>query len=135
MYSSAYIKSTNVPSLSQNLYESIKSEPFKIPEDDGNDLTHTFFNPDREGWLLKLGQNQTLSAPLADIFCRDVVLHCGLLEPVGGVRESCEHSAAHYHPNGFFTSLRGIPSAEVRRLIVTESLTHRVRATHEKCAV
>ncbi|KAK1343591.1 hypothetical protein QTO34_016371 [Cnephaeus nilssonii] len=40
---------------SQNLYESIKNEPFKIPEDDGNDLTHTFFNPDREGWLLKLG--------------------------------------------------------------------------------
>lgn len=39
----------------QNLYESIKNEPFKIPEDDGNDLTHTFFNPDREGWLLKLG--------------------------------------------------------------------------------
>lgn len=39
----------------QNLYDSIKSEPFKIPEDDGNDLTHTFFNPDREGWLLKLG--------------------------------------------------------------------------------
>ncbi|TSK87577.1 Cytohesin-3 [Bagarius yarrelli] len=41
--------------LLRNLYESIKSEPFKIPEDDGNDLTHTFFNPDREGWLLKLG--------------------------------------------------------------------------------
>lgn len=40
----------------QNLYDSIKSEPFKIPEDDGNDLTHTFFNPDREGWLLKLGE-------------------------------------------------------------------------------
>ncbi|MEQ2176723.1 hypothetical protein GOODEAATRI_030914, partial [Goodea atripinnis] len=38
-----------------NLYDSIKNEPFKIPEDDGNDLTHTFFNPDREGWLLKLG--------------------------------------------------------------------------------
>uniref|UniRef100_H3BB65 Cytohesin 1 n=1 Tax=Latimeria chalumnae TaxID=7897 RepID=H3BB65_LATCH len=37
-----------------NLYDSIKNEPFKIPEDDGNDLTHTFFNPDREGWLLKL---------------------------------------------------------------------------------
>uniref|UniRef100_A0A7N6B6W6 Cytohesin 4b n=1 Tax=Anabas testudineus TaxID=64144 RepID=A0A7N6B6W6_ANATE len=33
----------------------IRNEPFKIPEDDGNDLTHTFFNPDREGWLLKLG--------------------------------------------------------------------------------
>lgn len=43
-------------SLYQNLYESIKNEPFKIPEDDGNDLTHTFFNPDREGWLLKLGE-------------------------------------------------------------------------------
>lgn len=42
---------------SQNLYESIKNEPFKIPEDDGNDLTHTFFNPDREGWLLKLGKS------------------------------------------------------------------------------
>lgn len=45
----------NVFLPSQNLYDSIKSEPFKIPEDDGNDLTHTFFNPDREGWLLKLG--------------------------------------------------------------------------------
>lgn len=42
--------------LLRNLYESIKNEPFKIPEDDGNDLTHTFFNPDREGWLLKLGK-------------------------------------------------------------------------------
>lgn len=42
-------------SATKNLYDSIKSEPFKIPEDDGNDLTHTFFNPDREGWLLKLG--------------------------------------------------------------------------------
>ncbi|XP_056608968.1 cytohesin-3 [Triplophysa dalaica] len=41
--------------LLQKLYESIKNEPFKIPEDDGNDLTHTFFNPDREGWLLKEG--------------------------------------------------------------------------------
>uniref|UniRef100_H3DNA5 Cytohesin 4b n=1 Tax=Tetraodon nigroviridis TaxID=99883 RepID=H3DNA5_TETNG len=41
--------------LLSKLYESIHSEPFKIPEDDGNDLTHTFFNPDREGWLLKLG--------------------------------------------------------------------------------
>ncbi|XP_074247404.1 cytohesin-4 isoform X3 [Saimiri boliviensis] len=39
----------------RTLFDSIKSEPFSIPEDDGNDLTHTFFNPDREGWLLKLG--------------------------------------------------------------------------------
>uniref|UniRef100_A0A8C2J9L2 Cytohesin 3a n=1 Tax=Cyprinus carpio TaxID=7962 RepID=A0A8C2J9L2_CYPCA len=54
--STAYIKA-NLPKhiLWNNLYESIKNEPFKIPEDDGNDLTHTFFNPDREGWLLKLG--------------------------------------------------------------------------------
>ncbi|KAJ8263904.1 hypothetical protein GJAV_G00142910 [Gymnothorax javanicus] len=41
--------------LLTKLYESIRNEPFKIPEDDGNDLTHTFFNPDREGWLMKLG--------------------------------------------------------------------------------
>ncbi|KAM4597874.1 cytohesin-2 [Polymixia lowei] len=41
--------------LLTKLYESIHNEPFKIPEDDGNDLTYTFFNPDREGWLLKMG--------------------------------------------------------------------------------
>lgn len=41
--------------LFQSLYESIKTEPFKIPEDDGNDLMHTFFNPDKEGWLWKQG--------------------------------------------------------------------------------
>ncbi|XP_026215916.1 cytohesin-3 [Anabas testudineus] len=41
--------------LLTKLYTSIRSEPFKIPEDDGNDLTLTFFNPDREGWLLKRG--------------------------------------------------------------------------------
>lgn len=39
----------------QSLYESIKNEQFKIPEDDGNDITRTFFNPDREGWLIKEG--------------------------------------------------------------------------------
>lgn len=39
----------------QGLYDSIKAEPFKIPEDDGNDLMHTFFNPDKEGWLWKQG--------------------------------------------------------------------------------
>lgn len=44
--------------LGQNLFESIKNEPFSIPEDDGNDLTHTFFNPNREGWLLKLGKRE-----------------------------------------------------------------------------
>lgn len=41
--------------LLESLYDSIKKEPFKIPEDDGNDLTHTFFNPDKEGWLWKQG--------------------------------------------------------------------------------
>uniref|UniRef100_G1KS00 Cytohesin 4 n=1 Tax=Anolis carolinensis TaxID=28377 RepID=G1KS00_ANOCA len=41
--------------LLKSLFDSIKNEPFSIPEDDGNDLTHTFFNPSREGWLLKLG--------------------------------------------------------------------------------
>uniref|UniRef100_A0A8C9JWE2 Cytohesin 4 n=1 Tax=Panthera tigris altaica TaxID=74533 RepID=A0A8C9JWE2_PANTA len=46
-----------------NLFDSIKSEPFSIPEDDGNDLTHTFFNPDREGWLLKLGEARTRPNP------------------------------------------------------------------------
>lgn len=44
------------PKQLQKLYASIRSEPFKIPEDDGNDLTLTFFNPDREGWLLKMGE-------------------------------------------------------------------------------
>jgi cytohesin len=38
-----------------SLYKSIKTEPFKIPEDDGNDLMHTSFNPDKEGWLWKQG--------------------------------------------------------------------------------
>lgn len=41
--------------LLESLYDSIKTEPFKIPQDDGNDLMHTFFNPDKEGWLLKQG--------------------------------------------------------------------------------
>ncbi|XP_065782509.1 cytohesin-2 isoform X2 [Muntiacus reevesi] len=51
--------------LLRNLYDSIRNEPFKIPEDDGNDLTHTFFNPDREGWLLKLGGRYTAGPILA----------------------------------------------------------------------
>uniref|UniRef100_H3D114 Cytohesin 4a n=1 Tax=Tetraodon nigroviridis TaxID=99883 RepID=H3D114_TETNG len=42
--------------LLTKLYASIRNEPLKFPEDDGNDLTLTFFNPDREGWLLKMGQ-------------------------------------------------------------------------------
>lgn len=45
-------------SVLQKLYASIRNEPLKFPEDDGNDLTLTFFNPDREGWLLKMGECQ-----------------------------------------------------------------------------
>uniref|UniRef100_A0A8C2RU25 SEC7 domain-containing protein n=1 Tax=Capra hircus TaxID=9925 RepID=A0A8C2RU25_CAPHI len=52
--------------LLRNLYDSIRNEPFKIPEDDGNDLTHTFFNPDREGWLLKLGQGAPRNHPAGE---------------------------------------------------------------------
>lgn len=44
--------------LLTGLYESIKKEPFKIPEDDGNDLMHTFFNPVKEGWLWKQGTSK-----------------------------------------------------------------------------
>jgi len=46
----------NLPrELLVSLFDSIKTEPFKIPEDDGNDLMHTFFNPVKEGWLWKQG--------------------------------------------------------------------------------
>lgn len=41
--------------LLESLYESIKQEPFRIPEEEGHDLMLTFFNPDREGWLWKQG--------------------------------------------------------------------------------
>ncbi|XP_046709871.1 cytohesin-1b isoform X5 [Silurus meridionalis] len=72
--------------LLRNLYESIKNEPFKIPEDDGNDLTHTFFNPDREGWLLKLGgmytvfpisQYAVLLGALCGVLCSHYLLPFG----------------------------------------------------------
>ncbi|KAK2817417.1 hypothetical protein Q5P01_025608 [Channa striata] len=41
--------------FSLNCMRAFATSLSKFPEDDGNDLTHTFFNPDREGWLLKLG--------------------------------------------------------------------------------
>lgn len=56
LFLSSFLSPINA--LGQNLFESIKNEPFSIPEDDGNDLTHTFFNPNREGWLLKLGKEE-----------------------------------------------------------------------------
>lgn len=78
--------------LSQNLYESIKNEPFKIPEDDGNDLTHTFFNPDREGWLLKLGESllpaSQCGVPAVELRKKGYV-HTGL---------GCGAGAGHGHP-------------------------------------
>ena len=47
----------NLSAMLKELYESIRDEPFKIPEDDGNDLTKTFFNAEREGMLTKEGRN------------------------------------------------------------------------------
>jgi cytohesin len=41
--------------LLESFYASIRTEPFKFPVDDGGDLMHTFFDPDREGWLWKQG--------------------------------------------------------------------------------
>lgn len=40
----------------QSIYESIRTEPFQFPTDDG-EFYNTFFNPDREGWLLKQGNS------------------------------------------------------------------------------
>uniref|UniRef100_A0A0N5AB18 Cytohesin-1 n=1 Tax=Syphacia muris TaxID=451379 RepID=A0A0N5AB18_9BILA len=44
--------------LLENIYESIRTEPFQFPNDDGSDFYNTFFNPDREGWLLKQASSQ-----------------------------------------------------------------------------
>ncbi|MCP9266040.1 CYH4 [Dirofilaria immitis] len=38
--------------LLESIYESIRTEPFQFPTEDG-EFYNTFFNPDREGWLLK----------------------------------------------------------------------------------
>jgi cytohesin len=37
-----------------NLYENIRNEPFKSPDEDGNELGQAFYNPDRAGYLEKL---------------------------------------------------------------------------------
>lgn len=37
------------------IYNSIKEEPFKIPDETHDDLMFTFFSPDKEGWLVKQG--------------------------------------------------------------------------------
>ena len=58
----------------QSIYESIKKEPFKFPEDDGNDLMHTFFNPDKEGWLWKQGTYCSCTRALLRIRVRTVAV-------------------------------------------------------------
>lgn len=97
------------PSM-QNLYDSIKNEPFKIPEDDGNDLTHTFFNPDREGWLLKLGMFSFYKqvVPLVDQICnsgfnetmRDLFIET-LIKVEWNVLLSCWRSSCLFVFHGF----------------------------------
>jgi len=37
------------------IYKNIKEQPFKIPDENYDDLMFTFFSPDREGWLVKQG--------------------------------------------------------------------------------
>jgi len=37
------------------IYRNIHEQPFKIPDETYDDLMFTFFNPDREGWLMKQG--------------------------------------------------------------------------------
>jgi len=37
------------------IFRNIKEEPFKIPDENYDDLMYTFFSPEREGWLMKQG--------------------------------------------------------------------------------
>jgi len=37
------------------IFRNIKEEPFKIPDENYDDLMYTFFSPEKEGWLLKQG--------------------------------------------------------------------------------
>lgn len=39
----------------EQIFKSIKEEPFKIPDETYDDLMYTFFSPEKEGWLLKQG--------------------------------------------------------------------------------
>uniref|UniRef100_A0A8C9FVX5 SEC7 domain-containing protein n=1 Tax=Pavo cristatus TaxID=9049 RepID=A0A8C9FVX5_PAVCR len=100
--------------LLRNLYESIKNEPFKIPEDDGNDLTHTFFNPDREGWLLKLGECwQPDGCSLTTWTPRGILPRgcCAELVPGSGVRAQ---SLGALHSTGAQQGPIGAPGSERR---------------------
>ena len=49
-----WVSSVPVPTQTQELFENVRKEEFKIPDGDGN-LAETFFNPEREGWLTKEG--------------------------------------------------------------------------------
>lgn len=98
----------------QNLYESIRSEPFKIPEDDGNDLTHTFFNPDREGWLLKLGAPAPLPPrppgprPPRDTPTVATPTHTPPLAPAPPI-PACSSWVGHAHPGHAHPGARPSP--------------------------
>uniref|UniRef100_A0A8R1TV30 SEC7 domain-containing protein n=1 Tax=Onchocerca volvulus TaxID=6282 RepID=A0A8R1TV30_ONCVO len=48
--------------LLESIYESIRTEPFQFPTDDG-EFYNTFFNPDREGWLLKQASSLATTRP------------------------------------------------------------------------
>lgn len=42
-------------SFLEQVYQNIKEEPFKIPDENYDDIMMTFFSPEKEGWLLKQG--------------------------------------------------------------------------------
>lgn len=66
--------------LLESIFDSIKREPFKMTEDDGNELNTTFFNPDKEGWLWKQGKHSRKRAdrhcksPCACIYMYDITM-------------------------------------------------------------
>ena len=41
------------PDMLEAIFRNIKEEPFKIPDENYDDLMYTFFSPEREGWLMK----------------------------------------------------------------------------------
>ncbi len=44
-----------------SLYNSILTEPFQIPPEDGNDLMLTFFNPEIEGTMVLITHSHYIS--------------------------------------------------------------------------
>uniref|UniRef100_A0A1I7WCK6 SEC7 domain-containing protein n=1 Tax=Heterorhabditis bacteriophora TaxID=37862 RepID=A0A1I7WCK6_HETBA len=56
--------SVSIQTLSA-VYESIRSQEFKIPEDDAGRLSELFLHSEREGWLYKQSSSQFISGPLS----------------------------------------------------------------------